>query len=114
MRWERDSPASAPSLDNLKKVQITQLNAPVSVKYSANLSSAEIRVLGSGLRVADRHCAISEVVILNGISGQRSHMSQNATRRSNLASSEHVQYYVVRLVTMSFRIMFNNFEVYLI
>ena len=84
MRWERESPASAPSLD--KKLLITQLNAPVSVKYSANLSSAEIRVLGSGLRVAVRHCAISEVAIVsNGIrlgavvvkDAKERHMSHN-------------------------------------
>ena len=67
MRCERDSPASAPSLD--KKVLITQLNAPVCVKCSASLSSAEIRVLGSGLRVAVRHWAISEVAIVNGFNG---------------------------------------------
>lgn len=65
MRCERDNPASAPLLD--RKVLITQLNAPGCVKYSANLSSAEIRVFGSGLRVAVRHCATSEVAIVNGI-----------------------------------------------
>ena len=81
MRWERDSPASAPSLE--KKSTNYTLNAPVSVKYSANLSSAEIRVLGSGLRVAVRHCAISEVAIVD-CSCQRvtCHITQNlnATR----------------------------------
>ena len=90
MRCERDSPASAPSVRQKNKVLITQINAPVCVKYSANLSSAEIRVLGSGLRVAVRQCAISEVAIVpvNGVRLQRVSQSHNIKERdANLGTA---------------------------
>lgn len=53
---------------------------PVRVKYSASLSSAEIRVLGSGLRVAVKHCAISEVAIVNEITNAKKIVNTHVTR----------------------------------